>query len=190
MITDVGLSSTPSSTTSGSSVLFPAAIASASPKGHERSAVVLRFSPSPAPPPLTIAPRWALICCAPNVSFQKGTNDLRCSYSPPLQLPPHPSWPHIGCQFVFDQPFSPPSPVLRGGRDKPVVRPHCRQTTTTDEDNVGSLGLKEMDERRTEFEERLPLPPASGQRRTSSLTEASSMSRSCSTSFRLVDIIF
>ena len=43
-------------------------------------------------------------------------------------------------------------------------------TTTTDEDNVGSFGLKEMDERRTESGEGLPLQAASGQRRTSSPT--------------------
>ena len=44
----------------------------------------------------------------------------------------------------------------------------ARPTTTTDEDNVGSFGLKEMDVRRTESGERLPLPVAYGQRRTSS----------------------
>ena len=80
---------------------------------------------------------------------------------------------------------SPPSPVLRGGRDKPVVRRIARPTTTTDKDNVGSFGLKEMDERRTESEEGLPLPAVSGQRRTFSPTVASSVFTSCSTSFRL-----
>ena len=38
----------------------------------------------------------------------------------------------------------------------------ARPTTTTEEDNVGSFGLKEMDERRTESREVLPLPAASG----------------------------
>ena len=38
----------------------------------------------------------------------------------------------------------------------------ARSTTTTDKDNVGSFGLKEMDERRTASEEELPLPTASG----------------------------
>ena len=36
--------------------------------------------------------------------------------------------------------------------------------TTTDEDNVCSFGLKEMDERRTESGEEMPLPVVSGQR--------------------------
>ena len=36
-----------------------------------------------------------------------------------------------------------------------------RPTTTTDEDNVDSFGLKEIDERRTESGEGLPLPAAS-----------------------------
>ena len=66
----------------------------------------------------------------------------------------------------------------------------ARPTTTTDEDNVGYFGLKEMDEQRTESGEGLPLPPASGQRRTFSPTGASSVSTSGSTSFSLVDIIF
>ena len=66
----------------------------------------------------------------------------------------------------------------------------ARPTTTTDEDNVGYFGSKEMDERRTESGEGLPLPAASGQRRTSSPTGASSVSTSGSTSFRLVDIFF
>ena len=55
-----------------------------------------------------------------------------------------------------------------------IVRP----TTTTDEDNLSSFSLKEMDERRTESGERLPLPAASGQRRTTSPTGASSVSTS------------
>ena len=66
----------------------------------------------------------------------------------------------------------------------------ARPTTTTDEDNVGSFGLKKVDERQTESDEGLPLPAETGQRRTSSPTGASSVSTSCSTSFRLVDIIF
>ena len=82
-----------------------------------------------------------------------------------------------------------PSPVLRGGRDKPVVRRIAQPTTTTDKVNVGSFGLKDMDVRRNEFGEGLPLPGVSGQRRTSSPTGASSVSTSGSTSFRVVDII-
>ena len=75
------------------------------------------------------------------------------------------------------------------GTSRSSVR-FARPTTTTDEDNVGSFGWKEMYERRTESGEGLPLPAASGQRRTSSPTGPLSMSTSGSTSLRLVDIIF
>ena len=77
--------------------------------------------------------------------------------------------------------------IVDVGTSRSSVR--IARPTTTDEDNVGSFGLKELDVRRTESGEGLPLPAASGQQRTSSPTCASSVSTSDSTSFRLVDII-
>ena len=62
-------------------------------------------------------------------------------------------------------PTSASNPVLRGGQEKPVACLHCRPTTT--EDNVGSFGLKEMDERWMETGEGQPLSAVSKQRRTS-----------------------
>ena len=55
---------------------------------------------------------------------------------------------------------SPPSTFLGVvGTSRSSVR-ITRPTTMTDEDNVGFFGLKEMDERRTESGEGLPLPAA------------------------------
>ena len=53
------------------------------------------------------------------------------------------------------------------GKSRSSVR-IARPTTTTDEDNFSSFGLKEMDERRIESREGSPLPAVSDQRRTSS----------------------
>ena len=150
------------STTSGSSVPCPAIQHQLLQKDTKASL----YGGYP-PPPLRLSPHpsWPHVgrqfIARPTWPLQKATNDLRCSCSlNPLLLPPHPSWPTLGAKLMRAQcgiskrphatcvaddlllpapsssnrrptlganlsSTSPPSPALRGGRDKPVVRPHC-----------------------------------------------------------------
>ena len=129
-------------------------------KRPKRPAVRLISSSSPAPSAFTIAPRWAPICCALNVAFPKGhkcfaVGFLSSCYQAPSSSIIAPRWAPICRRPAL---VAPSLGVVETSRSSVRI---TRPTMSTDEDNVGSFALKEMDERRTESGEGLPLPAVS-----------------------------